>query len=349
MLIQEMAKRLQITPRSIRFYEEKGLIAPVKEKNSGYRHFSEDDAWRLQTIIALREVGMPIEQIQQMLPQLDETAHSVLPYLELQRAFMYDRWVELKNAIQTTETMIEQLKSQNSLDANSLYELAESSKQMRNTRKEWSDRWNFNQFASQYDDWVFGNQNGPHAGYEQVLDRVVTRVNPQSCETGLDAGTGTGNLAKRFAGHCRKLSAFDQSTEMLALCKRKNPEVETKLGNFLAIPYLDHTFDFVVTSYAMHHLTDQQKALALHEFDRVLKPVGRLVIADLMFMDHEERQKHLHHLVNEGKLERVQEIEEEYYADRSFLIDQLDKMGYQIEVEQLNPYIHLIQAHKRTS
>lgn len=342
-----MAKRLQITPRTIRFYEEKGLIKPVKEENSGYRQFSEDDAWRLQTIVALREVGMRIEQIQQLLGQIDETSHSLLPYLELQRSFMYDRWVELKNAIQTTETMIEQLKSKKSIDTHSLYELAESSKHMRNMRKEWVDRWNFNQFASQYDDLVFDKQDWPHKGYEQVLDTVLARVQPQMNETGLDAGTGTGNLAKLFVGRCQKLSAFDQSTEMLELCKRKNPQVETKLGNFLAIPYLDHTFDFVVTSYAMHHLTDQQKALALLEFERVLKPGGRMVIADLMFTDHATKERHLIQLKREQNLDMIREIEDEYYADRSFLLQRLEAMGCEIRYEQLNDYIHLIHAQKK--
>lgn len=341
-----MAKRLQITPRTIRFYEEKGLVKPSKGKDSGYRQFSEEDAWRLQTVVALREVGMPIEQIQQLLARLDDTSHSILPYLELQRAFMYDRWVELKNAIQTTETMIDQLKTQNHLDTNALFQLAESSKQMRNARKEWVDRWNFNQFASQYDEWIAQQQEGPHAGYDQILDQVVNRLAPQMNEYGLDAGTGTGNLARRLSGRCRKLSAFDQSSEMLRFCKQKNPQVETKLGNFLAIPYLDHTFDFVATSYAMHHLTDEQKALALLEFDRVLKPTGRMVIADLMFTDRAAKEIHLNELTQAGRVDAVREIEDEYYADRSFLLEKLEQMGYEVASEQFNTYVHLMRAQK---
>lgn len=345
MLIQEMAKRLQITPRAIRFYEEKGLVKPVK-KSSGYREFREEDAWRLQTVVALREVGMPIEQIQQLFEQIDESSTSILPYLELQRAYMYDRWVELKNAIQTTETMIAELKLQRTLEPISLYKLAEGSRRLRQTRKEWVDRWDFNRMASIYDEWVSGHQEGPHQGYEQVLEQVVQYVDPKQDETGLDAGTGTGNLAKRLTGRCRKLCAFDQSLEMLNRCKAKNPETETKLGNFLAIPYLDHSFDFVATSYALHHLTDEQKALAFLEFDRVLKPGGRIVIADLMFADQTSRECHLNQLAQDGKEELIREIEDEYYADRSFLVKQLENLNYQVKWKQLNTYIHLIHAMK---
>lgn len=346
MLIHEMARQLQITPRAIRFYEEKGLIAPSKGETSGYRRFTQEDAWRLQTVVALREVGMPIEQIQQLLSQVTNTSHSILPYLELQRAYMYDRWVELKNAIQTTESMIQQVKQHQFVEPESLYQLAEGSKRLRQTRKEWVDRWDFNQFAGRYDDWVADQTNITHHGYDKVLACVVQYTSPKPYEIGLDAGTGTGNLAKKFEGQCHKLFAFDQSLEMLAHCKAKNPEIETKLGNFLAIPFLDHSFDFCVTSYAMHHLTDEQKALAIMEFDRVLKPMGRLVIADFMFADDDHRKRHLLELRENGQEDLIQEIEDEYYANCAFLVGKLEELGFYASAIQLNTYIHLISAKK---
>ncbi|WP_051620655.1 MerR family transcriptional regulator [Paenibacillus sp. UNC451MF] len=61
MKINELAKRLDVTPRAIRFYEEKGLLQPEYEEN-GYRRYTEDDAWRLQTIAAFREIGFGIEE-----------------------------------------------------------------------------------------------------------------------------------------------------------------------------------------------------------------------------------------------------------------------------------------------
>ncbi|NGQ94761.1 methyltransferase domain-containing protein [Brevibacillus sp. SYP-B805] len=344
MHIQEMAKRLQITPRAIRFYEEKGLIKPAKEASSGYRQFTEEDAWRLQTIIALREVGMPIEEIRQLLDKLDKEEGTLLSYLEIQRSYMYDRWVELKTAIQTTETMIARLKQDSRLDPASLYELAEANKRLRQTRKNWVDRWNFNQLAPIYDELVAREGQGFHAhdGYERVLDQVVDYIRPAAGEIGLDAGTGTGNLVKRFRERGIKMCAIDQSSEMLKRCRAKNPGVETKLGTFFAIPYMDHTFDFVVSSYALHHLTDEQKCLALAEFHRVLKPGGRMAVADLMFVDDEQRAAHIRALRKAGDVSAVEAIEDEYYGNRTVLLDELARLGFRAEARQLNTYVHLL-------
>lgn len=345
MHIQEMARRLQTTPRAIRFYEQKGLIRPAKKAANGYRAFTEEDAWRLQTILALREVGMPIEEIRKVLEKLDQEEESLLHYLELQRAYMYDRWIELKNAIQTTESMIERIRQSKMLDPGALYQLADTSRSLRKARKEWVDRWNFNQLAAVYDEWVTRETSSgfqPHRGYDEVLSRVVEAIAPKPGETGLDIGTGTGNLTARLLPYQVNMCAVDQSNEMLKRCRAKNPGVETKVGTFFAIPYMDQTFDFVVTSYALHHLTDEQKCLALAEFCRVLKPGGRLAIADFMFVDQQHRTQHLDQLVQNGETEAWQQITDAYYADRSVLCREMERLGFRCHAVQLNPYVHLL-------
>ena len=349
MLIKELAERLQITPRAIRFYEEKGLIAPKKADHSGYRHFSEEDVWRLQTIITLREVGMPIEDIREILSRIDQEEDSLLHHLEIQRSCMFDQWVELSRVIQTTERMIERVQERRHVDPASLYELAEANKRLRQMRNSWVDRWNFNQIAGQYDTWVNEKKRGfyPYEEYESILEAVVKATAPLPSELGLDAGTGTGNLAKRFRDAGIRMSAFDQSLQMLKQCQLKNPGMETKLGTFFAFPYLDSRFDFVATSLALHHLTDEQKTLALAECKRVLKAGGRLVIADSMFEDEEKRAAHLQSLRLAGRLEAVAEIEDEYYADRSRLIGDLEALGFQVEAKQLTTYVHLLVARLR--
>ncbi|MDQ0916811.1 MerR family DNA-binding transcriptional regulator [Paenibacillus sp. V4I5] len=45
MLINEISRKLGITARAIRFYEQKGLIKPAKQKDNGYRTYTEQDAW----------------------------------------------------------------------------------------------------------------------------------------------------------------------------------------------------------------------------------------------------------------------------------------------------------------
>ena len=46
MRIKETAEKLRISPRAIRFYEQKGLIAPLKDGAGGYRRFDDDETFR---------------------------------------------------------------------------------------------------------------------------------------------------------------------------------------------------------------------------------------------------------------------------------------------------------------
>jgi putative AdoMet-dependent methyltransferase len=201
MKIKEIAEKLKISPRAIRFYEQKGLISPAKQKNNQYRIFSEHEVWRLQTIISLREVGMPIEEIKKVLAQIeagdqDELQH----YLELQRAVMVSQWVELKQMIETTDHMIELIKQNQSLALDNIYRLAEGSKRLRELRKNWQDRWNFDRLASSYDEQVKKPTQSfnVHQDYDQALELTVKWVSQIDGERGLDIGTGTGYLAGRF-------------------------------------------------------------------------------------------------------------------------------------------------------
>ena len=60
--IGEVAKELCITTRTIRFYEEEGLLEPVRTLK-GTRLYSEDHIRRLKVIKKLRDMGIPLERI----------------------------------------------------------------------------------------------------------------------------------------------------------------------------------------------------------------------------------------------------------------------------------------------
>ena len=66
-----------------------------------------------------------------------------------------------------------------------------------------------------------------------------------------------------------------------------------KLGNFLALPFTDHSFDFVVSSFAFHHLSPDQQLLALQEMQWVLTSRGRIGLTDLMFVDATHRDSYI--------------------------------------------------------
>jgi putative AdoMet-dependent methyltransferase len=329
MKIKEVTDKLNISPRAVRFYEEKGLLFPTKQEHNLYRTFTEKDVWRLQTIISLREAGMSLSHIRSALQQIDEHNEEELQYyLELQRSVLLSQWLEIKQVIETTEHMITLLKTEQALPIDHIYELAEASKKLREQRSSWKDKWDFNRQAPNHDEQVSLN-SGNYLDYDVALDCIVEWVAPGQGEVGLDIGTGTGNLAGRLINQGITMAGVDQSKEMLRICQRKYPAMETRLGNFLALPYLNGQFDFIVSSFAFHHLAEGQQILALEEMRRVLNPSGRICLADLMVANASLQEE---------------SGENHNYPNIEALHAWFESNDYQVRTQQLNPHLHLIYA-----
>ncbi len=67
MKINEVEARTGITKKNIRFYEEQKLLNPKRNVENGYRVYNEADVNTLQRIKLMRKLGVPIEEIRQML------------------------------------------------------------------------------------------------------------------------------------------------------------------------------------------------------------------------------------------------------------------------------------------
>lgn len=102
----------------------------------------------------------------------------------------------------------------------------------------------------------------------------------------LDVGCGTATLtllAKRAEPRADVIG-LDIDPVMLQLARdkvaRSGLAVSLEQGSALELPYADGSFDRVLTSLTLHHLTRLQKEAALGEAFRVLKSGGELHVAD---------------------------------------------------------------------
>lgn len=66
MQIKEFAKKFNMTPDSIRYYEKVGLLAPKRSEN-GYRQYDQQHEQTLQFILVLKQLGFKLDEIQQLL------------------------------------------------------------------------------------------------------------------------------------------------------------------------------------------------------------------------------------------------------------------------------------------
>ena len=65
--INEVEALVGITKKNIRFYEAEGLLAPRRNSGNGYRDYGEAEVETLRRIKLLRKLGVPLEDIRQML------------------------------------------------------------------------------------------------------------------------------------------------------------------------------------------------------------------------------------------------------------------------------------------
>lgn len=100
----------------------------------------------------------------------------------------------------------------------------------------------------------------------------------------LDLGCGAGHASFAVAPVARSVTAFDLSSEMLAVVAgaaqdRGLHNIATKQGDVASLPFADASFCMVVTRFSAHHWLDVPAAL--REVRRVLKPYGLLVVIDI--------------------------------------------------------------------
>ena len=65
--ISEVSRQLNVSTRTLRYYEQIGLIQPVKKDDFAYRTYDENTILRLKQIIILRKLRIPLKQITEIL------------------------------------------------------------------------------------------------------------------------------------------------------------------------------------------------------------------------------------------------------------------------------------------
>ena len=80
MQIGELAKRAGVNPKTIRYYEEIGLLPPAPRTESGYRQYASGDAERLEFIRSAKALGVALEEIKEVLAFRDRGTYPC-PYV----------------------------------------------------------------------------------------------------------------------------------------------------------------------------------------------------------------------------------------------------------------------------
>lgn len=127
--------------------------------------------------------------------------------------------------------------------------------------------------------------------FDRLQEETAEATRPIEARAILELGTGTGETARRLlALHPRaELVGVDSSDEMLAAAGRllDRERVDLRIGRIEdALP--EGLFDLVVAALVVHHLRGEEKAGLFGRVCSLLRPGGRLVVADVVVPEHRE-------------------------------------------------------------
>jgi len=114
--INEVEARVGVTKKNIRFYEEKGLIAPRRNSENGYREYGTGEVEQLKQIKLLRKLGVPLEEIRQM----QSGVHTVGDGMRRHLVSLERERQNLEAAIRFCGTLTDRRERLEELDAQSL-------------------------------------------------------------------------------------------------------------------------------------------------------------------------------------------------------------------------------------
>lgn len=102
MTISETAKKYDLTPDTLRYYERIGLIPPVRRNASGLRDYDQEACRWVEFIKCMRSAGLPIEvliEYVQLFRQGDATVDARLELLTEQRRLLQERICAMQNTL----------------------------------------------------------------------------------------------------------------------------------------------------------------------------------------------------------------------------------------------------------
>lgn len=345
----EVCKKLNITSKTLIVYENYGIVVPKREQNN-YRNYSEDDLFKLRTIILLKELGFSLKDIKNLMDNNNYANSQFTRSLYLQLKAVERKINELDNVKNTLITSIDRLLESN-VELNydhSLNNIDTRLKENKTNRKQWIDMWGFDNKAIKFDKMVrdrLDDDLGLFEKYDEILSEIRSRIIEHKAEHVIDIGCGTGNLCGELSEEIDVLG-IDQSLEMILQAKKKYNNMNFKLGNFLDEPFSKNDVDIVVTTYAFHSLNHDEKKEAIKYMLEYLKADGKIIIADFMFQNDIEREKCKNDLCSNDKQDLWDVIDYKYYTNLEELEKYINSLGCKIHSQHIVNFTWIVEIEK---
>lgn len=132
--IKEMADLAGVTTRTLRYYDQIGLLSPADLKSNGYRLYDHQSLLRLQQIMFFRELDVPLREIQE---NLDQPGFELLPALESHQEAIKTKMKRYQDLYTTLDKTIRSLRGENVMAENEYFEGFDETLYEEESRERW--------------------------------------------------------------------------------------------------------------------------------------------------------------------------------------------------------------------
>jgi putative AdoMet-dependent methyltransferase len=182
------------------------------------------------------------------------------------------------------------------------------------------------------------------ANYEDILNTVASKAG----SVVLEFGVGTGNLTKKLLEQGKTVYGIEPSEPMRKKAREKlGDKVLIVDGDFLQFPLPPKPIDTVVSTYAFHHLTDEEKGEAIAKYSQLLKKGDKIVFADTAFRDRQAFQRAIEEARERGFHNLADDLGREYYTTLDVLTKLFKENGFTVTFTQKNAFVWVMEAVKQ--
>ncbi len=305
----EIAKLTGVSLRTIRFYDEKGLLKPVAHSEAGYRYYDRDCVEKLQRILILKYLGFSLHQIEGMIrtegnapgiPTAPEKRNEpdgpegIDAHLAEQKSLLLQRKNRLDEMISTIEIM-EKCSGEERWDyllrLLNLLTDEEKIRQQYETPDNLERRIRIHDYSTSPQDW---------------MDWVYERLRLQPGDRVLELGCGNGKLWQSNVHRLPRglhLTLTDRSEGMLAqiqenltpyekLLKEKGIQAEYHVMDADELRLKEDSYDIIIANHMLYHVKNREECL--REIRSALKASGTFFCSTI----GNNHMKELHEIVS---------------------------------------------------
>jgi DNA-binding transcriptional MerR regulator len=266
----EFAKRANISVRTIRYYDSKGLLKPSVVSDSNYRYYTDSDFAKLQRILVLRSLGFSLEDIA-VLSADDKASESVKESFALQLKLIREKISELKQIEQTLQEASSLISEQEETHWSRMVSLIYLLNMEETLAEQYKNSKNIEARINLHKSFSVNSQGWYHWIYSHLPIREGGRI--------LEVGCGNGQLWKdnlSLLPQDINITLSDISSGMLknagAQLKESGDRIALERFDLQDIPYAEDSFDLVIANHVLFYAKDREKALS--EVRRVLRDSG---------------------------------------------------------------------------